>query len=144
MANRESARSSPVFRRYTSIRQECYNPNNSEYPNVGGRGIRCYWDNSRDFSDYVLRYLGPPPQGSFSRLTRRDLNDDFCPGNLKWATPSEVSSTQPRCIILTYRRQKKTLHQWAQHFGIPGYRASRRYHRGWSFAEIFELRPRKD
>jgi hypothetical protein len=110
---------------------------------VGGRGITCYWDNSRDFSDYVLSRLGPPPLGSKSKLTRRDLNDNFTPGNLKWATALDVANTQPSCIFLSYRRQRKTISQWARHFGVRGFTAIRRYHRGWTFQEIFGLQPRK-
>ena len=135
-----AARSSPVFRRYTSIRQQCYNPNYKDYPKIGGRGIRCNFNNSSDFSDYVLSNLGPPPYGRYSKLSRIDYTRDFEPGNLEWITHDEMSNKQSTCIYLSYRRQKKTIGQWAKHFNVNSYTAYRRYHRGLSFSEIFKTR----
>ena len=137
MARFESAAASPVFRRYTAIRQECYNPRNPSYSRVGGRGITCYWTNSRDFSDYVLSTLGPPPQGHASLLTRIDLEGNFEPGNLKWSDSFTISNRSDNCIRLTYRRRTRTISEWSREYGISSVVAYFRYLRGWTFREIF-------
>ncbi len=123
---------SPVYRRYTAIRQICYNSNNTDYPNVGGRGIGCYWDNSRDFSNYVLSELGPPPMGSRSQLLRKNLDRDYEPGNLYWGDPFDRSRSLSRTIKVKYRNRLVTFHELSKLTGINKHTLSKRYHNGWS------------
>ena len=140
---KNSAGSSPVFRRYTAIRQECYNPRCKEYPRVGARGIRCFWDNSRDFTDYVLRHLGLPPQGALSKLTRIDLDRNFEPGNLEWSTAERIANRPEYCVSFTYRRSTRSLMDWCRHFDIRFTVAYGRYQRGWTFRQIFITQTKK-
>lgn len=142
MARKTKSRS-PVFRRYTAIRQMCYNPNNKDYPRVGARGITCHWDNSHDFDQYVLKNLGLPQHGYQSLLTRIDESEDYKPGNLQWTTRKEISNNTSRNIYFTWNKKTQTMTQWADHFGINRSTIYSRYKNGWTFREMFITQARK-
>lgn len=135
---------SPVYRRYTQIRQECYNKNNHSYANVGGRGIKCYWQNAREFDRYVLTNLGPPPNGYWSKLTRIDTDQDWAPGNIEWSTSQGVAIRHYARIYLKIGRKEKTLPEWLLDYPhIKWATAYSRFLNGWSAKEILEIIPRK-
>ena len=69
---------------YYGIHSRCRNPNHAAYPNYGGRGITCFWDNADDFRTYILEELGPRPKNK--ELDRIDNDGNYEPGNLRWAT----------------------------------------------------------
>jgi hypothetical protein len=56
-----------------------------DYPNYGGRGIRVCerWNSFEDF----LADMGEPPRAR--TLDRIDVNDNYRPGSVRWATASE-------------------------------------------------------
>lgn len=134
---------SPVYRRYTQIRQECYNPNNPSYPNVGGQGIECHWRNAREFHKYVMRHLGPPPNGFHSKLTRIDTSKHWEPGNIEWTDAFGVANRHWAKIKIRIGRVERTLSEWLQIYPVNWYTAYSRYHYGWTPEEILGIKPRK-
>ena len=113
------ATQSPVFRRYTAIRQAVYNPRCKDYERVGAQGVTLYWDNSQDFHDYVIGTLGPPPDGFNSKLTRIDLEKNYEPGNLKWEDPSYIGSRNVPGKTLTYQGQSLSIREWSRVLNLP-------------------------
>jgi hypothetical protein len=79
----------------------CHNPQNKSFRNYGGRGIQVCpeWlgnlDGLRRFVAWVEVNLGPRPEGSTASgfpaytLDRVDNDEDYRPGNLRWATAGE-------------------------------------------------------
>ena len=74
---------------WANIRQRCLNPNHPAYAHYGGRGISL-WQGWRDdfpsFVCYLLDELGERPEGM--SLDRKDNEEGYEPGNLRWATKS--------------------------------------------------------
>lgn len=80
-----------LYGTWNGIRSRCLNPNFSGYEYWGGRGIRIHelWiDDFWAFADWVTTNLGPRPEGhTLDRYP--DVNGDYEPGNLRWATAFE-------------------------------------------------------
>ena len=136
-----AVRQSPVFRRYTAIRQMVYNKRCPDYPKVGGAGIRLFWDSARDFHNYIMRHLGPPPNGFHSQLTRKDMTKDYEPGNLMWSECVKVSKRKDRTIKITYKRKTLTIKEWAELRGLNKWFIYGRYCSGYPTAQVLNYEP---
>jgi hypothetical protein len=65
-------------------------PRSRKYQYYGGRGITVHaaWLDVRVFADYVSHELGPKPSPAHS-LDRINVNGNYEPGNLQWATKAQ-------------------------------------------------------
>lgn len=73
------------------MRRRCNNPNSSEYPYYGARGIKvcARWDQYENFRDD----MGEHPGEGYS-IDRIDNDGGYEPGNCRWATRSQQTSNQ--------------------------------------------------
>ncbi len=100
----------PLYSRWNSLVQKCYNPNNKHYENYGGRGIRFddVWspsnpDGSRNFIRWLQEQLDKKPElrKLGFMLHRRNVNSNFGPGNC--ALGDKAAVTQIRTTgVLTF------------------------------------------
>jgi hypothetical protein len=77
-----------VLNTLSGAKQRCTNPNCNQYVDYGLRGIEFRFPSVRTGAEWILKNIGPRPQGRFS-LDRIDNNRHYEPGNLRWATYSE-------------------------------------------------------
>lgn len=114
----------PLYMRWWNMKRKCYDPNNKDYRNFGGIGIRMSNEWRYDFkafATWIYDNIGVEKKGMI--LEREDLAGDFKPGNLKWipyldrrlplrkenvsgvagVTPTTAGSWRVR---FTYRKQK--------------------------------------
>lgn len=84
---------------WKSMKQRCTNPNNHKFRIYGARGITVCeeWMNSfESFFDYVSRL---PHFGEKGRsIDRIDVNGNYEPGNVRWATASEQQQNKRRKV----------------------------------------------
>ena len=79
-----------IFKIYQGMIQRCYNPNNKNFTDYGGKGIGICEDwlnNPKSFEDWAISH------GYENDLTidRIDSNKNYCPDNCQWITLEENS-----------------------------------------------------
>ena len=102
---------------YNHMIQRCYNPNDSSYPNYGGRGITVCeeWRNSTDaFYEWAVKN-GYNKDLSIDRI---DVNGNYDPSNCRWADDYVQSNNRRNNVHIEYDGKTKTIKQWAEHFGF--------------------------
>ena len=87
----------PLYGCYRSMKKRCLNPNNPDYKNYGGRGIKIAeeWlgiDGFTNYANYLSKldnYLKP----GYS-IDCIDNNGDYEPGNIRFATKTQQNLNQ--------------------------------------------------
>jgi len=88
---------------WSSIKNRCYNKNDSYFEDYGGRGINMYdeWRNNfKFFYDYIINLPNAEKPGY--SVDREDNDGNYEPGNMKWSTRHEQASNKK------VRRNNKT------------------------------------
>ena len=84
-----------LFGIWNGMKTRCYNENNKDYKDYGGRGIRICdeW-----LSDFLSFYNWAMENGYQDDLTidRVEVNGNYEPSNCKWSTRAEQSRNQRR------------------------------------------------
>ena len=74
-----------------AARGRCRNPGDTSFKSYGGRGITIVDEWVNDPLSFV-RYLGPRPTGW--TLDRIDVNGNYEPGNVRWASPAQQATNK--------------------------------------------------
>jgi len=121
---------SPEFRIYMAMIQRCENPNSPAFADYGGRGIRVAREWRLSFESF-LADVGPRPSNAHS-LDRIDVNGNYEPGNVRWATRKEQARNMRSNRLLTHNGQTMTLAEWGEKTGLGRYVIEQRLRSGWS------------
>ena len=78
-----------IYRTWRGCIHRCYNKKCKQYPHYGGRGIKVC-DRWRESFEAFLDDVGSPPSSKHS-LDRINVNGDYEPGNVRWATSKQQS-----------------------------------------------------
>lgn len=75
-----------LYNTWAAIKSRCFNPNENQYKDYGGRGITIYqpWvDDYQSFKTWILENLGERKDGE--SIDRINVDENYIPGNLRWA-----------------------------------------------------------
>lgn len=106
--------STRLYRVWQSMLQRCSNPNASRYAEYGGRGIKvCHrWQKFENF----LADVGERPEGT--SLDRINVNGDYEPGNVRWATIAEQARNKRANVMIEWGGRRMIQTDWAKELGI--------------------------
>lgn len=105
----------PEYQAWKGMIKRCYNVNQKDYPNYGGRGIKV--DEKFKVFEGFFAVLGKKPTKGHS-LERINVNGDYAPDNCKWATSVEQSLNRRNNHKITYNGKTLTLTEWAIKMGL--------------------------
>ena len=119
-----------IYDIWSSMMQRCYNPNNKEYPDYGGRGIRVCecWHKFENFYEDVsaMEHFG---EKGYS-LDRIENDKDYCPENVRWADRKTQNRNRRDNVFVEYEGVQMCLKEAAEKAGIYYQTLHSRYQRG--------------
>lgn len=124
----------PEYITWASIIARCTNKKNNRYSIYGGRGIKICSKWRQDFEAF-LSDVGKKPSPLHS-IDRIDVNGNYEPQNVRWATTEEQSRNKRNTVQVVYKGKKMSLSEFAQHIGMNFQRVNQRWQRGWSTERI--------
>lgn len=130
---------SRLYNIHKGMKGRCYNKNNKDYNNYGGRGIKIcdeWMDKEKGFINFVNWALSNGYKENLS-IDRINVNGNYCAENCRWATIKEQSNNTRNNMFLSYNGEEKTLEQWSELFGINKTTLRGRILRGWSLEDAF-------
>lgn len=124
----------PEYATWAAMKGRCSNPREASYSRYGGRGISVCnrWLSFEGF----FADMGRRPSKKHS-LDRINNDGNYEPGNCRWATDTEQCNNQRRNVFVEYGGERKTLAQWARHYGFAYYVISSRHKLGIRPPELF-------
>jgi hypothetical protein len=113
---------------WKSMLMRCLNPSSPDFQNYGGRGI-AVCERWRSF-ELFLADMGERPAGY--SLERIDVNGDYEPNNVRWATCAEQAVNRRNNIRYEIDGRQLTAREIADLYKVPLARLSKRLRLGWS------------
>ena len=117
---KHKCRKTRLYTTWSNMKQRCNNPNDKEYRNYGGRGIKVCkdWYSFTKFRDWALAN-GYKEDLTIDRIL---LDKGYCPENCRFISLAEQANNRTNNHYITYKGETKTLAQWAKCLNIPYYR----------------------
>ena len=105
----------PLHGIWIQMRARCTDPNLKQYKHYGGRGIT-YDPRWEDFSIFAAE-VGERPSSEHS-IDRIDVNGNYDPGNVRWATDIEQMRNMRKNRYFTFQGKTQCLSAWAEELAI--------------------------
>jgi hypothetical protein len=103
----------PIYARWRSMIQRCYNPKSQRYKSYGGRGITVCdeWRNSS--YTFIIWALNNGYEKGLS-IDRIDNNGPYAPSNCHWTSLTENNRNKQSTLFITAFGETKRLAEWAE------------------------------
>lgn len=134
----------PLYKKWTGIKQRCYNPNSVEYHNYGGKGVRMceeWLDNPAKFIEWGINNGWQKGLEIDKDLIARKLGLPallYSPDLCSFVTPKVNTNNRSITVFIEYKGEKLCISDWAERTGIPRDRIHDRYQNGWPPEKIFD------
>jgi len=124
---------SRIYRTWLGMKTRCDNHNVESYKHYGGRGIKlckqwlsfeafCKWSMAHGYRDDLT-------------IERKNVNGNYCPTNCTWISQSDQMSNTRRAPGVYFNGQRRSIRQWAKHYGVHHQTVYNRLNRGWSIGQ---------
>lgn len=107
----------PIIDRYRGMKNRCYNPNDSNYKNYGGRGITICDEWLRDPNAFV-QWAKKTGFKEDLWIERIDNNGPYAPWNCRWATRLEQANNKRTNVMVDINGTRHSVADWARLAGI--------------------------
>jgi hypothetical protein len=99
---------------YKSMKQRCYNKNNSAYKYYGGKGIVICKNWKNDFSVFRDWALQNKYKENISSIDRINPNGNYCPENCRWVSLKKQQNNKLNSMFVIIDNKKLTIAEWAE------------------------------
>lgn len=130
-AIRDGRQKHRLYQVWRGMLKRCLNRNATGFKNYGGRGIRVCESWRKSFWRFVAD-VGPRPSPSHTLDRYPDMNGDYRPGNVRWATKSQQRLNSRAARPLTARGRTQAMVEWSRETGLAVSTIFNRLRRGWS------------
>jgi hypothetical protein len=130
-----------LYQCYQHIKHRCYNPNDINYKNYGGRGILMFETWRDDFGSFYTWALNNGYKDGLT-IDRVDVNGNYEPSNCKWSTMKEQQNNRTNNRIVEFKGVKKTITAWAEQYGMSYRNLHYRLKSGYTIQEALETKGR--
>lgn len=102
---------------YNSMKERCYNKNDKNYLDYGGRGIKVCQEWQDDFMNF---YNWAMANGYKEGLTidRIDNDKGYSPNNCRWATMKEQCRHRRNSHLIEYNGKIQCISAWAEEYNL--------------------------
>ena len=134
---------------YLGIKQRCYNPNNQNYHNYGGRGITMCdeWLGEHGFENFrnwcIKNGFKEKSNRGECTIDRIDVNGNYEPSNCRWVDITVQARNRRDCVYIEYMGERKTISEWSEITGIKDSTIRNRLNRGWDIDKALSVKSRK-
>jgi hypothetical protein len=104
-----------IYNTWISMKDRCFNKNNRNYKNYGGRGITVCDEWRKSFLTFYNDMGKRPSEKSLDRI---DNNGNYCKNNCRWATPKEQNRNTRRNKKIEAFGKIKTIVEWSEEFNF--------------------------
>lgn len=119
----------PEYSSWAHMKSRCHRPNDPDYHNYGGRGIKVC-DRWLDFDNFY-EDLGPKPSADHT-LEREDVNGNYEPNNVVWLEKQLQSRNRRVVQTVVLEGELITLVEASKRLGLEYGTVDSRVRRGWS------------
>ena len=121
-------------------KNRCNNPNNKNYKDYGGRGIKVCseWSDKKNVHRNFRKWAIENGWRKGLSIDRKDNNGDYEPSNCRWSTPKQQSNNMRFNRIVTINGKEKTVQEWADIVGISQRAMTGRIESGWSEEDLLK------
>lgn len=112
----------------------CKYPSQRCYANYGGRGVTVCAQWLASYETF-LSDVGVAPSAKHT-LEREDVNGNYEPSNVRWATQKEQANNTRANVLVTMRGRSQTVSEWADETGI-------KYQTLWARLFVYKWSPEK-
>lgn len=124
----------PFYDTWRAVLKRCQNPKAAGYHNYGGRGIAICERWRTSFVNFHADLFSSWKPGLW--IERINVNGNYEPGNVRWATPTEQGRNRRNNRTITAFGKTMCLIEWSELCGLGPVTISTRIDRGGVSAEI--------
>lgn len=125
-----------VYRIWSAMKSRCNSPQNINYPNYGGRGIKVC-DEWYDFNQF-MKWAYSSGYKDFLTLDRINVNGNYSPSNCRWADAKTQANNRRNNNKIKVGGIEMTFTQLAREKGMHPSTLYSRIRKGMSIAEAIE------
>lgn len=125
------------YKSWSGMKERCYNKNNNNYPDWGGRGITVCDRWLHSFNNF-LEDMGKKPTTKHS-IDRINNDGNYEPSNCRWAEKKQQQNNTRYNKMVTYNGKTQSLASWTNELGLVYHLIQSRMVKGWTAEQAFTL-----